>query len=243
MTINRPGSRNALNGDVLDGIAAGVTAHESDGEVRVIVLTGAGDKAFCAGADLRPDPAAGMLAMHDGRGRFPEVLRMMMRCDKVIVARVNGHALGGGLGLVAACDLAVAADTAQLGTPEARLGLFPMMIMTLLARHVGRKRLLEMMFTGERFGAAEAKSVGLLNHVVPAADLDKATGELVERVAKMSLATLRLGKRAFYRMEDMPMDDAFDYLQGMLTANTLAEDAFEGIGAFLEKRDPNWKDK
>ncbi len=243
LTINRPEARNAITFDVIRGLHAGIDELEADPSVRVIVLTGAGDKAFCAGGDMRPDPSAGFLAMHEGRGAYAELLRRMRSCGKIIVARVNGHALGGGLGLACASDIVVASDSATFGTPEIRLGLFPMMIMALLVRHVPRKKLAEMMFTGLKISAADAVAWGLANHAVPVAELDAKVAQIAGDIAGKSAAILRLGKKAFHDMEDMNVDQALNYLHGMLTVNAMTEDAMEGVIAFMEKRDANWKDR
>ena len=241
--LNSPATRNALDLPMIDGILAGVAAHAADDDVRVIVVTGEGEKAFCAGGNLRTDPSAGFLAMHEGRGKYADLLLSIQRCGKPVVAKVNGHALGGGLGLACAADIVVAVDSATFGTPEIKLGLFPMMIMALLIRHVPRKKLLEMMLTGQRIPAAEAVTAGLANYAVPAEQLDAKTAEIASAMASKSRAILRLGKTAFYAMEDMSVEQALSYLQNMLSINSLAEDAMEGVMAFMEKREPSWKDK
>ena len=164
----------------------------------------------------------------------------MRRCPKPIVARVNGHAFGGGLGLVAAADLAVCAEHAQLGTPEITVGLWPMMITAVLKPLVPRRALLEMMLVGRRFDAAEAQRLGLVNSVVPGAELDAAVDEIVAQLLEQSPAALALGKRAFYAVEDMDIDAALDHLHHGLTAVASTEDAAEGVAAFKEKRSPQW---
>jgi enoyl-CoA hydratase/carnithine racemase len=163
--------------------------------------------------------------------------------DQPTVARVNGHALGGGLGLVLACDLAVAVDSAELGTPEIDVGLFPMMVLAWLQRHVGRKRALELILTGDRLKAEDSLRWGLVNRVVPRAELDAATRALASKVAGKSRAILALGKSSFRDAEDMPLPQAMDFLAGQLSLNLGAEDAAEGIAAFLERRPPRWKDR
>ncbi|MCB9475837.1 MAG: enoyl-CoA hydratase/isomerase family protein [Deltaproteobacteria bacterium] len=243
VTINRPAHRNALNGEVVLGLSKAFDVLDADDAVRVIVLTGAGDKAFCAGADLGLNPSAGFLALHEGRGAYAALLQKVQKCGKPVVARVNGHALGGGLGLACACDIVVATDEATFGTPEIKLGLFPMMIMTLLVRHVPRKKLLEMMLTGQRLSGDEVVKLGLANYVVPPVGLDEKVGEIVDALASKSSAVLKLGKQAFYAMEDMPLEQALNYLHSMITINSMAEDAMEGVIAFMEKRDPEWKDR
>jgi len=242
LTINRESRRNALNMDVLSELIAHLTDIKSDEHARVVVLTGAGEKAFCAGGDLSPGQASGgMLAMHHQRQQFVELFHTLRHLGKPVIARVNGHCLAGGLGLMLGCDLAIASDNATFGTPEIKVGLWPMMIMSVIFRTIGRRRAMEMILTGERMDAQEAKDIGLINHVVPVDELDNAVAELAKKLAGFSPAILRLGRDAFYAQEDMPMDKALPFLQSQLTLNTLAEDAAEGIMAFFGKRKPEWK--
>jgi enoyl-CoA hydratase/carnithine racemase len=241
VTINRPNRRNALSGAVVTGLRE-TFADLADADGSVVVLTGAGDRAFCAGGDLSDmQPADGMLAMHHKRGEFADLLLEMQRFPKPIIARINGHALGGGFGLALNCDLAVASSAAKLGTPEIRLGLFPMMIMAVIARNIGRKVAMEMMLTGERFSAERALALGCVNRVVEPEELDAATDELARRVASFSPAILRLGRKAFYETQDMSFEQALRTLHNELTINAMSEDAAEGVMAFLSKRDPDWK--
>jgi enoyl-CoA hydratase/carnithine racemase len=179
--------------------------------------------------------------MHESRAKFAQLIREFRRCTRPIVAQVQGHVAGGGMGLVAACDLAVASDDVTFSTPEIRVGLFPMMIMTLLNRTIPRKNLLEMMLTGEKISAQRAVDLGFINHAVPRESLPTTATQLAAKVASFSPAVLKLGREAFHRMEDMPMDDALDYLCAQLSLNTLTEDAAEGMMAFMMKRAPEWK--
>lgn len=244
LTIDREGARNALSPEVITALQAGLERADADPAVRVVVLTGAGTRAFCAGADLGAGLAGdGALAAHEARRAYAGLLTRLQGGRKPVVARVNGHALAGGLGLVLACDLAVAAEGAELGTPEVNVGLFPMMMMALLQRHVGRKRALELVLTGQRIPAREAQALGLVNRVVPAAELDAATDALAGLLAGKSGAVLALGRRAYFTAEDLPLPAALDYLAGQLSLNVLAEDAAEGVVAFLEKRPPRWNDR
>ncbi len=243
LVINRPEARNSITLEVIEGLMAGIAELEANADVRVIVITGAGEKAFCAGGDMRMDPSAGFLAVHEGRGKYAQLIRLMQKCGKPLVARVNGHALGGGLGLALASDIVVATEKATFGTPEIKLGLFPMMIMALLVKHVPRKKLMEMMLTGLRVPASEALQLNMVNHVVSADKLDEKVAEITGALAGKSSAILRLGKTAFYTMEDMSVDQALSYLHGMLTVNAMSEDAMEGVMAFMEKREANWKDR
>lgn len=241
LTINRPDRRNALSEEVLAGLIHGLSQASSDEAARVVVITGAGEKVFCAGGDLGSLPSGSLLDRRAQQGRLIDLVDQLQRCGKPTVARVNGHALGGGLALTLACDLAVASEDAKLGTPEINLGLFPMMLMSLLVRHVGRKRALEMMLTGERVIASEACEMGMVNQVAAAEDLDDAVSELCGRIASKSPAVLALGKEAFYATADLSQQDALPRLRDMLTLNTMLEDAAEGVTAFFQKRDPEWK--
>ena len=242
ITLNRPQARNALNDQLLADLDAALQQADDDPTVRVIVLTGAGERVFCAGGDLSMLGAEGpVLEAHRARAAYAHLLRRMTRLGKPLLAAVNGHALGGGLGLVLACDLAIAAERATFGTPEIGVGLFPMMVMALLFRNVGRKKGMELILTGERISAAEAERMGIINRAVPDDEFEAAVAEMAGKLARHSPAVLRLGREAFHTMADMDFDAALEYLQGMLTLNLLTEDAQEGIRAFLEKRRPVWR--
>ncbi len=242
LTINRPERRNALNSDVLRALIGHFEDCATDLDARAIVLTGAGDKAFCAGGDLSPgDATGGLLGMHTDRHLFVDLFETMNHCGRPIIARVQGHCLAGGLGLMLACDMAVASEHATFGTPEIKVGLFPMMIMALIFRNIGRKKGMELVLTGERVDAAEAERIGLVNRVVPAEALDEEVMAMARRVAGYSPAILRLGRDAFYNQQDMPFRQALEFLQAQLTLNTISEDAAEGVTAFFEKREPRWK--
>ncbi len=241
VTINRPARRNALSSGVVERLRQ-TLADLRDAPPNVVVLTGAGDRAFCAGGDISDmQPADGMLAMHHRRGEFADLLLDMQRFPTPIIAKINGHALGGGFGLALNCDLAVASSEAKLGTPEIKLGLFPMMIMAVVARNIGRKAALELMLTGERITAERALELGCVNRVVSPDELDSATNELAKRVASFSPAILRLGRKAFYETQDMTFEQALRTLHNELTINAMSEDAAEGVMAFLGKREPEWK--
>jgi enoyl-CoA hydratase len=241
ITINRPDRRNALSPEIWRAIAERLSEAESDDSVRVVVLTGAGDKAFCAGGDLSGMTDAGPTAQHGERAELGDLFVQMRRSPLPIVARVNGHALAGGFGLMLACDHVIAVEDAGMGTPEINLGLWPFMITAVIQRDVPRKFALELMLTGKRIGAPEALQRGIVNRVVAAAELDDAVGDFVETIASKGPVITALGKRSFYEAEDMPLEQALPYLAGMLTVTLQSEDTVEGVTAFLQKRDPEWK--
>ncbi len=241
VTIDDPERRNPLSIETMAGLADAVSSAGSDEDVRVIVLTGAGDRAFSAGGDLSGGFVDSPLPDHQGRGALADLFRAMRSNPKPIVGRINGAALGGGFGVAAACDITIAADHARFGTPEINLGLWPMMISAVLLPLVPRKQLLEMMLVGRIVDAAEARELGIVTRVVPSAELDTAVGDVVATLVSKSSAALALGKSSFYAMEGMDIDTALDHLQIGLTAVSFTEDAAEGVQAFLEKRPPEWK--
>jgi enoyl-CoA hydratase len=241
ITINRPERRNAINPEVTAGIAAALSAAEKSDDVRVVVLTGAGERAFCAGGDLGGMTAEGRVGQHFQRAEVGQLFTQMRASRLPIVARVNGHALAGGFGLMLACDLVVAASDAELGTPEINLGLWPFMISALIQRDLPRKVALELMLTGRRMSAEEGARWGFVNRVVERDGLDDAVREVTEVLASKSPLIAALGKRSFYRAEDMGFDESLEYLAGMLTVCLESEDTVEGITAFMEKRSPEWK--
>ena len=241
VTIDRPERRNAINPEVVRGLAAALTRAEADESVRALVLTGSGEKAFCAGGDLGGTTAGSKVAQHHERAEVGKLFAKMRASRLPIVARVNGHALAGGFGLMLACDLVVAAEEAELGMPEIDVGLWPFMITAIVHRDVPRKLALELMLTGRRVSVPEAARWGFVNRVVPRAALDDAVAELTAALASKSPLIAALGKSSFYRAEDMPFDAQLDYLAGMLTLCLESEDTVEGVTAFLQKRPPEWR--
>jgi enoyl-CoA hydratase/carnithine racemase len=211
--------------------------------VRVVVVTGAG-KAFCAGGDFQQMSGGGAdEAALPARGDYADLLLAMVRSEKPIIAKVNGHAMGGGLGLVAASTFAIASSEAQLGTPEIQVGLFPMMIMAVLARVVPRRRLTKMMLLGEKLSADEALRAGLVNEVAAPGELDSEVAKLAAALVEKSPTATRLGLRAFAEQDDMDLASALPMLRGKLAECLSTEDAREGLTAFLEKRAPKWTGK
>lgn len=244
LTINRPEQRNALNDEVLGMLRDAIERAAADPVVRAVVLTGAGDRAFCAGADLKQakDSGGGVFRAGSDRHPFIELFHAVERCNKPLIARVNGHAMAGGLGLLCMCDLAIAVEDARFGVPEARIGLFPMMILSYMMRLVPRRHLLEMCLTAQPFDAAKALEYGLLNRVVPAAELDAAVDRLLAQLLANAPGALLLGKKAFRAMEDMTLPQCFEYAQLMIARLSQGPDALEGMAAFAEKREPRWPD-
>jgi enoyl-CoA hydratase len=241
LTLNRPEQRNPLSASMMRDLRAAFAWCKSEPKVAVVLLTGAGDRAFCAGADL-----AGfggdqtLLALHHGRHALAELFVEMAELGKPIVGRINGHALAGGFGLACACDLLVAVDTATFGTPEINVGLWPMTIQAVLSRNLPRKVLMEMVMLGERWTAAQLQQYGLVNRVVPAERLDEETARLAARLAEKSTAIMRLGRDSFYSQQDMDFEAALEYLHSLVVLVTLTEDSAEGRKAFFERRPPKY---
>ena len=242
IAIDRPERRNAFDVEVIRGLSRAVAAAQADPAVRAIVLTGSGDRAFCAGGDLRAEGGGSPFELDPAHPRSPliELFLELERCTLPTVARVNGHALAGGLGLVCACDLAVAVETATLGVPETAVGLFPMMILPYLLRTLPRRQLLEWCITGARWTAREALAAGILNYVVPPAELDAKVEWLLGRILDKSPTAIRMGKQGLQAMRDMTLPQAFEYAQHALPALARSEDAREGLAAFREGRPPRW---
>ena len=241
LTINRPDRRNALTWAVISGLRERTAEAKVDPAVRVVVLRGAGERAFCAGADLggMADNAS-YADVHDARGELARLFIDFAELGKPTVARVQGYCLAGGFGLALSCDLVVAADDAVFGTPEINVGLWPYMITVPLCRSMAPKRALELMMTGRRLDAREADAFGFLTRVVPVSELDSTVDELAATLASKSPSVMRLGRDSFYSVWDQSARDALAQLHPLLTLNTSLEDAAEGIGAFLEKREPRW---
>lgn len=239
--INRPERRNAMSLPVLEGLRGALAEARADDSVRVLVLTGAGDRAFCSGADLGAATDDGVIAAHEGRALLADVFRGLWALGKPTIARVRGFALAGGFGLAMACDFVIASEDAQFGTPEIDVGLWPFMITVPLLRAMPPRVALELMTTGRRVDAAEAARIGFVNRVVPVDELDEVVETLAADLAAKSPLVMRLGRDSFYRALEMRSDDALDYLQSMLTLTSMSEDSAEGVRAFVEKRAPEWR--
>jgi enoyl-CoA hydratase/carnithine racemase len=242
LTLNRPDARNAMSPTLVRELGEALARLDADPDARVVVLRGAGERAFCAGADLK-----GMFrvtSILEARERYAGVagiLEGIPRMRTPVIARVHGYALAGGCGLAAACDLVIASDDAVFGLPEISLGLLPLMVLAPILRAASPKRVLELVLTGRELPAAEALEIGLVTRVVPRAELDDAVGRTARTLAGLSSATLALGKEAFYRALELTHAEALAQLRDLLTIVARSDDAQEGIAAFLEKRPPRWQ--
>lgn len=245
VTINRASEHNTITDIVVADLRQSLQDAEAMDGVCAIVITGAGNQTFCAGGKLKPTADGSPFALEPGRFDNPvaELFRAMDRCNLPLIARVNGGAFGGGVGLVCACDFAIAVESAKFGTTEARVGVFPMMILPLLMRVIPRRRLQEMCFLAERFAAEEARRMDIVNQVVPASELDNAVDALVAKLAANSPLALRMGRRAFSAMNDLSLADALNLAQSLLPIISQSEDTREGMKAFAEKRAPNWTNR
>jgi enoyl-CoA hydratase len=244
VTLNRAEQRNPLSATMLRDLGSALRWCRQEDPVRVVVLTGAGDRAFCAGADLTSfDGQASSLDKYRSRDLFVDLFILMDELGKPIVGRINGHALAGGFGLACSCDILVAVDTATFGTPEINVGIWPMMIQAILSRNIPRKVLLEMEMLGERWNAAQLQALGVINRVVPREQLDSAVKDITEQLARKSPVAMKLGRDSFYRQQDMDFRAAMHYLHGQFLLVSQTEDSREGIQAFFEKREPDFKGK
>jgi len=238
-TLNREDRRNALSAKVARSLVKAFKDADLDPTIRVIVVTAAGEKVFCAGGDLAADFSGD--GVEGGVQGFADLVTTMDGLGTPLVARVNGHCMGGGMGLMLGCDLALAADDVKFATPEVKIGLFPMMIAPLVLRNAGPKRGMEMILTGKKIDAKQAESWGLINRAVPRAELDRAVGEIVETVLQNGPAAISLGRRALAHVRTLEIAEATGYLGQKLLEVIKTEDAAEGIQAFFQKRKPEWK--
>jgi enoyl-CoA hydratase/carnithine racemase len=242
ITLSYPERRNAIGPRMSNELLWALDDAREAAEVRVIVLTGKG-KAFCAGGDFAEMTSGTTESKLAHKGDYADLLLALTNSDKPVVAKVNGHAMGGGLGLVAASTFAVASTEARLGTPEIDVGLFPMMIMAVLARHVPRRRLVQMMLLGEKLDADEAARLGLVNGTASPETLDAEVKKLTDAIASKSPMTVRLGLRAFAAQDDLDLESAIPLLRERLGECLATDDAREGLMAFMQKRAPQWTGK
>ena len=248
VTLNRPEARNALSFAVLGALARTLAEIAGDDRVRVVILAAAGP-VFCAGHDLREitahreDADRGRAFFDATMRRCAEVMQAIVALPQPVIAEVGGVATAAGCQLVATCDLAVAGEAARFCTPGVDIGLFCSTPAVALSRAVAAKPAMEMLLTGEMIGAEEARRINLVNRVVPAGELTAALEALAAAIAARSAHTVRIGKAAFHRQRGLPLDQAYEHCAAVMTENLLAEDAAEGIGAFLGKRKPVWRNR
>ena len=238
LTINRETQRNAISLETIDLFLKYLDTAETDENARVILISGAGEKAFCSGADLG---GAADGTIQQGFKRYARLLTRLSGYPKPVVARVNGACMAGGMGLMLACDIVIAKHDAKFGTPEVNVGLWPMMIGALIFRNAMRKKAMEMILLGERLTAEQTLEMGLITRVVPSDELDREVTQIVQNLAAKSPIGIKIGKEAFYAMADMSFEEAVDFLSDKITEVAATEDAREGITAFLEKRKPKFK--
>jgi len=251
LTINRPERRNAMTWDVIAGLRREVARAKTDPTVRVVVLAGAGDQAFCAGADLSgmvprdPGGTAGeadeYALHHQARGWLAELFEELWHLGKPTIARVQGWAMAGGFGLALACDMVIASERARFGAPELNVGLWPYMVTVPMLRSMPAKKALELMLTSRVVGAEEADRIGFVTRVVPEDRLDEEVGAMARLLASKPPGVMRLGRESFYAVLDSAATEALPYLHSMLTVTSQTAEAAEGIAAFAEKRPPAWQ--
>jgi enoyl-CoA hydratase len=242
ITLNDPDTRNALSPDMLQGLITAFERARDEDEARCVVLTSSHEKTFSSGASLGGFAGdTSLVEKHFSSERFVGLFKLIGALGKPTVCAADGHVLAGALGIALACDLIVASERASFGTPEINIGTFPFMIMALIYRNVPRKKANELLLLGERWSAQEALAAGIVNRVVAEGELDAAVAEWARKLAGKSPVIMRLGKEAMRRQLDMPLDDALDYLRAQLTLAMSTEDIVEGVSAFFEKREPQWK--
>ena len=248
LTLNQPQSRNSLSEAMLEALSDALTAIAHDNSVRVLIITADGP-AFSAGHDLkelnrhRSDPDRGRAYFTRIMKQCSAMMQQIVNLPQPVIAAVQATATAAGCQIVASCDLAVASRTAKFATPGVNIGLFCSTPMVALARNVSRKHAMEMLLTGEMISAEHAQQIGLVNHVVaPSKEREEAL-KLARKIGDKSALTVRIGKEGFYKQLEMPLAQAYDYVSEIMVENMLARDAEEGIKAFIEKRDPKWRDE
>jgi enoyl-CoA hydratase/carnithine racemase len=239
LTINRPDQRNAISPEVMSGVIEQLHASRADTQLQAIVITAAGEKAFCAGADLGSGKSF-KFDYAEPRLPMPEMFRAARATNVPIIGRINGTVMAGGMGLLAICDLAIAADHAQFGLPEVKVGVYPMQVLAVLQHLIPRRRLLQLCMTGEPVSAAEALEIGLLTSVVPSVELDSAIESLLSKILDKSPTAIRRGKYATYAIETMSFEESLNFMEGQIGLLAATQDAAEGQLAFREKRKPVW---
>jgi methylglutaconyl-CoA hydratase len=240
LTINREGRRNALNGDVIAGIHAAVLQAQADTTLRAMVLTGAGQKAFCAGADLSKGTGVFADGLNEPTTDFGRLARAVRELGLPMIGRINGDCVAGGMGLMSLCDLVIASDRARFGLPEAKVGVFPMQVLVYLRRMIHPRHVNELCLTGELINSQRALAMGIANEVVPYEELDERVNALIERMAATSPVALRRGKYVIAAIESMEFHEALAFAETQISLASRTDDAKEGLAAFNENRKPRW---
>ena len=242
IALDQPETRNALSDELLGELIDALHEARAAAEVRCVVLASTHERVFSSGANLAGFAAdVPLVHKHFGTERFPALFRALGELGKPTICAAGGHVLAGALGLALACDLVIAREGARFGTPEINVGAFPFMIMALIFRNLPRKKATELLLLGEQISAEEAERIGIVNQVVPAAEFEAVVRERAETLASKSPVIMKLGKDAIFRQQDMPFLDALEYLRSQLTLALSTEDIEEGVKAFFEKREPQWK--
>jgi enoyl-CoA hydratase/carnithine racemase len=242
IALDQPETRNALSDELLGELIVALEAARDDPDVRCVVLTSTHERVFSAGANLGGFAGdTSLVEKHLGTACFPRLFRLLGELGKPTVCAANGHVLAGALGIALACDLILAREGARFGTPEINVGVFPFMIMALIYRNVPRKQATELLLLGEQISAEEAARIGIVNRVFAPEDFDAGVRAWAEKLAAKSPLVMKLGKDAIFRQQDMAFLDALDFLRAQLTIAFSTEDIQEGVRAFFEKREPEWK--
>jgi 3-hydroxypropionyl-coenzyme A dehydratase len=242
IAMDQPDTRNALSDELLGDLIAAFEAARDDDAVRCVVLASTHETTFSAGGNLAGFAAdVPLVHKHEGTAKFPRLFTLIGELGKPVICAASGHCLAGALGLALACDLVVASEKATFGTPEINVGVFPFMILALILRNVPRKKAVEMLLLGERLDANEAERLGIVNRVAAPDDFDNVVNDWATKLAAKSPVLMKLGKDALWRQNDMALEDAWDFLRAQLTIAFSTEDIQEGVQAFFEKREPQWK--
>ena len=248
LTLNDPDNKNALSELMMQELLKAISDASKDNSVKVIVIASTGD-VFCSGHNLKEINEAKKLD-DNGESYYlrlfkicSSLMQLIINCSKPVIAEVNGIATAAGCQLVASCDLAVSSDSSKFATPGVNIGLFCSTPMVALSRNVSQKNSMKMLLTGDMISADEAKRISLINDCVPEEQLTKLVMDLAEKISKKSQKVLKIGKEAFYKQSQLNIEDAYEYTSKVMTKNMMIDDAFEGINAFLEKRNPKWKNK
>lgn len=242
LALDQPDTRNALSNELLRDLHSALLRVRDDSEVRVVVLRSTHPKVFSSGASLSGFSAeVPLVRKHQEIALLPSVFELLGTLGKPSICAVGGHVLAGAVGLALACDLVVAKEGIGIGTPEVNIGAFPFMVTAMLEREIGRKRMAELMLLGERIDATEAERIGLVNKVVPEADFEEAVDAWAAALAAKSPLLMRLGKDALYEEQDLGFESSLAYLRGQLTLAFSTDDLREGVAAFFDKREPEWR--